>query len=628
MSLLGALNSAVSGLKVNQLGVDIASRNVANAGTAGYTRKTAPRENMLVGPNGAGVRPLPTTRDVNFHLQERLRTEQSRSARLDVISSSLDQVDKMFGSSDREGSISYAINDLAVTLGAMVDSPENAGVRAAALSKADTIARQLNHMSQTIQSLRSRAEQSMAAAVDEVNGALQGIEDLNRQIANRKIGGQSTADLEDRRDLHLKVVASNLDIRTIERSDGSIAVFTNGGQTLVADRASRLEFDSRQQLTADQTYSTTDSERGVGTLTLVTPGGTRIDMLKSSPPREGKIAGYVELRDTHLTQAQNQLDELAHSLALSLSDEVTDLTTASPSHTLDMPTAPADGDRMAFTYQTSGGSRTVTAYFVDQVPVTDTMRARVPDPDNAVFIDRNSATPGTDLVAAMGALSPPVPTGAAGVIEATAATTVAVPAGSQGLVRAMTYHSQSTSTSNGPQLNLFMDGTAAIGAQKDYIATIGDTTYARQGFAARIAVNAAVVADNASMVRYTRDDGTETSLGDPTRPSLMLDRLTEYTMTFSRDTALGGQSSAYRGTVLDMSRALTSFQGMQATNAKDLTTDQNVRTQLLEERFQGASGVNVDDEMAQLIMLQASYQACAKVVRTVDAMLETLMGLK
>lgn len=624
MSLLGALNSAVTGLKANQLAVDVTSRNVANAGTEGYTRKVSPRENMIVGHTGAGVRAMAVTRDVNFHLQERLRVEQSRFAKLEVKSDYLSQVDQVFGSADQEGSISYSINELAVTLGSLVDTPENAGVRAAVISQADTIARQLNQMSGTVQNLRSQAEQSIAAAVDDVNDALKAIEDLNRGIANRRAAGQSTADLEDRRDKHLATVAENIDVRTIERSDGSVAVFTNGGYTLVSDKASRLEFDNRQLLNSERLYSEDDAERSVGTLVLVSPGGTRADLLKSSPPREGKIAGLLEMRDETLVEAQNQLDELAHSLTVALSDDITDIT--AEGYTYALPAPPADGDRLTLTYQTAGGSRTVTAYFVEP-PVTASMADRVPDPDNTVFVDRTAADPAAALITALGTLSPAVPTGVGGILNSTPGT-VSVPAGSTNLVRGLTYHSLSTDSSSGPQLNLFKDGSALVGTPKDYTTAIGDDTHVRRGYAARITVNPELTGDNTKLVIYTQDDGTDTTLGDSARPSLLVDRLTSYSMTFARDTALGGQAAAYRGTVMDMSRAMTTYQGMQAASTKDLSIDQGTRTQLLEQRFQSQSGVNVDDEMAQLIMLQSSYAACAKVVKTVDAMFESLMSLR
>jgi flagellar hook-associated protein 1 FlgK len=39
------------------------------------------------------------------------------------------------------------------------------------------------------------------------------------------------------------------------------------------------------------------------------------------------------------------------------------------------------------------------------------------------------------------------------------------------------------------------------------------------------------------------------------------------------------------------------------------------------------AGVNLDEEMAALLMYQRSYQASARVITTVDSVLETLINL-
>ncbi|MBQ4567080.1 MAG: flagellar hook-associated protein FlgK, partial [Desulfovibrio sp.] len=61
-----------------------------------------------------------------------------------------------------------------------------------------------------------------------------------------------------------------------------------------------------------------------------------------------------------------------------------------------------------------------------------------------------------------------------------------------------------------------------------------------------------------------------------------------------------------------------------ATNAEyhgTLTAD-------LEERVASVSGVNMDEEMSNLIKFQHSYTAAAKMITTADQMLQTLLGLK
>ena len=54
---------------------------------------------------------------------------------------------------------------------------------------------------------------------------------------------------------------------------------------------------------------------------------------------------------------------------------------------------------------------------------------------------------------------------------------------------------------------------------------------------------------------------------------------------------------------------------------KALTSD-------LSEQVSSASGVNLDEEMANLIKHQHSYTAAAKLITTADQMLQTLLGLK
>ncbi|HAC56960.1 MAG TPA: hypothetical protein DCF73_01250, partial [Rhodobiaceae bacterium] len=56
MTLSSALGAAMSGLNVSQSGIDITSRNIANVGTPGYTRKVAQQTNLLAGGEGIGVR--------------------------------------------------------------------------------------------------------------------------------------------------------------------------------------------------------------------------------------------------------------------------------------------------------------------------------------------------------------------------------------------------------------------------------------------------------------------------------------------------------------------------------------------------------------------------------------------
>jgi flagellar hook-associated protein 1 FlgK len=59
----------------------------------------------------------------------------------------------------------------------------------------------------------------------------------------------------------------------------------------------------------------------------------------------------------------------------------------------------------------------------------------------------------------------------------------------------------------------------------------------------------------------------------------------------------------------------------QASYSKALNDD-------LEERQSAVAGVNLDEEMTNLIKFQHSYTAAAKLITTADQMLQTVLGLK
>lgn len=642
MSLFSALNNAVTGLKANQIGLDVVSRNVANANTIGYTKKIAPRENAILDGHGAGVRVLPTQRQVDTRLLENLRTEVSRSSRLDTVADYLTRVDELFGRPDQETSIAYSVNELSIRLSELADNPENAGVRKSVISQADAVARELNQLTAAVQDMRTETEKSLALATQEVNHALKGIEELNREIANRQAANLTTADLEDRRDIHLQTLSRNLDIRTVERGDGALTVFTTSGHVLVNERAAQLNFDGREVLNANNQYSSDQIERSVGTLTLVSPGGTRVDLLEDGPPRQGRIAGLLELRDERLPEAQAQLDEIAHNLALGLADRNTEIPlTGANTRSMDFSDAAEapltradgteqvlrvqDGDRLTINYTQGGVEKTMTVYMVNDASNPDLLN-RVPDPDNAVFVDITGVGAQNQGLANRIANAMPLPIG--GLFSAVGERLVITPTSSATIsIDDVSLRQASTAPEDGPMLNLFANGNSPRIDQEPYTGGLSSPVWDKVGFAGRIGVNTNLVDDDTQLVRYQTQNG-ETAEGDNSRAQYLLDQMTETQFTYSPGSGLGDSKHPFKGTLLDLSRAVVSYQGMEAASQTSLAGDQSIRTNLLEQRHTGMTGVNVDDELAQLILLQSAYSASAKVVQTVDRLFDDLMSLR
>jgi flagellar hook-associated protein 1 FlgK len=143
------------------------------------------------------------------------------------------------------------------------------------------------------------------------------------------------------------------------------------------------------------------------------------------------------------------------------------------------------------------------------------------------------------------------------------------------------------------------------------------------GFAGRITVNSALAADPSKLVAYQ----SGTAAGDSTRPDFIYQQLTSSAVQFSPDTGIGTASSPFSGSITNYLRQVISQQGEAASAASNLKQGQDVVLSSLQQRFNDGSSVNVDQEMANLLTLQNSYSANARVLSAVNDMFTTLMKM-
>ncbi len=79
-------------------------------------------------------------------------------------------------------------------------------------------------------------------------------------------------------------------------------------------------------------------------------------------------------------------------------------------------------------------------------------------------------------------------------------------------------------------------------------------------------------------------------------------------------------------TIDDYYRAMISQLGVQTQEAARMTDNQNLLLSQLENRKQEVSGVSLDEEMTNMIKFQHTYNAAARVITTIDEMLETIVN--
>ena len=619
MGLSQALAAAVSGLHATQAGLSIVAGNVANANTPGYVRKSINQVATADSGTTIGVRVGDVQRHLDEFVQKQLRSENAGAAYADLRANFYDQLQQIYGQPGSDTSLDSTFNNFTSALQALSASPDDSSARIGVVSAAQLLAQQLNGMSQSVETLREGAENGIASAVGNANDLMQRIAALNTQIGQSRLDDTASATLMDQRDNAIDQLSQIIDINVVPGLNNQVTVYTSSGLLLVGEKASTLNFDARATLDASAQWNADPTKRGVGTITLTSPNGTPIDLIETKGIRSGQLAAYLQLRDQDLVQAQNQLDAIASSMASALSDKTTTGTPVTgPPAGFDIDIGSLlDGNtfNVSYTDKLTNTQRQITFVRVDDpsvLPLTDAATAN--GNDKVVGIDFSSG-----MASVWSQISNALST--TGIASSNpSGTTLHLVDDGNSRVTITDASTTTTMTSFGTgnaELPLFLDQAAA------YTGSFRSSGVQSQGFASRISVNAALIADPSKLVAYQ----SGTAAGDATRPDFILQQLTGSSLTFNPNSGIGTVTSPYSGSLDGFMRKVIEFQGDAASTASTLKEGQDVVLSSLQQRFADNSSVNIDTEMTNLLDLQNAYAANARVMSAIKQMLDTLMNM-
>lgn len=610
MGLISSLSNAVSGLRVNQDSITVLSRNVSNAGTPGYHRQSL---NIIDynSVNASYARTAGVNRAFSQSLQTYYNRQVSDTASASVVASYLNKLQGFLGKPGDAGSLDTMFGSLKNSLQALATSPDDYSTRANVVAEAQAMAQRLNQLSGDVQDMRRETETRITNNVSELNAMLVSLNEVNNRMLDLGMTDTARAALYDQRDRLVASVAEVIDVQANYRPDGTVALMTRSGVGLLDNGVSTFKFTTAGALSATTQANIRTSDSRVGTLTLTTPSGLTIDLVQQGVLQGGELAGLVTLRDKVLVETQNQLDEIAAGLAAAFSTVATpgtaaddgagatglvaDLSGMQPGNDV-LLTFMQNGveQRVRVVNSTNGedyvdaaGQRVISVDLSDSAAAAATLQAKLP----GLAID----SPGAGMLRVLD-------DGAGGIRDVT------------GLVTRTT----ATGTQTGDlAMALFIDqGNAAF---TDNLDTDPPQIL---GFAARIAVNPAVLADNRLLVQAEIGQ----SLGNADRPEYILAQLNSMGFVSGGSPAANAGRHQLNGTVEQLISQVLNFQGTSISSA--LTTADNrlltldtITTQMDEEY-----GVNIDEEMARLTELQSAYAANARVVSVVKELLDTLFA--
>jgi flagellar hook-associated protein 1 FlgK len=441
---------------------------------------------------------------------------------------------------------------------------------------------------------------------------------LNQQLAASQKNDGAAAAMQDQRDQYITQLSQLMDIRVVDGGNNQLNVFTTAGVQLVGAGAAQFSFDAQSTIGATTLYNADANKRGVGTITLTGTNGQGIDLLANNSIRSGSIAALVEMRDNVLVQAQTQLDSIASAMSRALSDK-----------TVTGAAAPL-GPQAGFDLDLSGlaAGNTVRLTYADTLTNTthNVTFVRVDDP-SALPLSNTGASPndrtvGLNFGAGFSSIASQIASalGSGFSVSSPSGSILRVlDDGASGHIDIGSLTATKTVTGltgGGAELPFFMDG---IGA---FTGTITGAGMQATGLAARISVNAALLADPSRLVVYQTSPLTQA--GDTTRPDFLYRQLTSASLYFSPDSGIGTAASPFQGPLPGFMRQMLSQQGEASAAAANLKQGQDVVLNALQQRMDDASGVNIDQEMTTLLNLQNAYAANARVLSAVKDMFDLL----
>lgn len=236
------LSTGASALLTFQRAMTTTSHNVANANTPGYSRQRVELNSR--GANyagygfiGAGVEVTTIRRMVNGFLTGRLDQSAAEMGRLTALSGLSSRVNRMM--TEASTSISGPLSGYFDSVEGVSADPRSSAAREGMLQSAQSLAARFQTQQRQLNELETETNQQISAEVGEINQLATQIARLNDEIVRLQASGQPPNDLMDQRDQAIRSLSEKIGVTTTDQGDGALNVFTTGGLNLVLGKTTQ-----------------------------------------------------------------------------------------------------------------------------------------------------------------------------------------------------------------------------------------------------------------------------------------------------------------------------------------------------------------------------------------------------
>ena len=232
MSNFSSINTALTGLRAAQVGLETSTHNISNANTKGYTRQRVEQASRLpyqsaIGLIGTGVEISAISRSRDSFLDARARASTSEFSYYDGLASLLQRTESISG--EPENGVTSTLNEVWASFEDLALDPSDAASRRQVIASLDSMASRVRTVSAQWDILAADTSTRLSITVDEVNDALTRLDQINRVLP---ASGGSTArpnDMLNERDMLLDKLAGLANVNIAFNSDNTVTISLPSG---------------------------------------------------------------------------------------------------------------------------------------------------------------------------------------------------------------------------------------------------------------------------------------------------------------------------------------------------------------------------------------------------------------
>lgn len=306
--MVDVLQTGITGLRASQRALATTSHNISNVNTEGYSRQRTEQETNTPeygarGAMGTGTHVETVQRLSEETRVEALRRNEAEFERLDTLKEMTGRIDNLVA--DKDAGISPALREFSSAIEEVANDPANTVARQELLTKGQALADRFERVDERLLELQSDVNKRVRLQTEQINGLAESIAEVNDAIRKRwQDPQQPPNDLLDQRDQKVRELAELVGVNARVQRDGTVNVSIGNGQPLVTgDRANDLKV-------VENAYNPQRPE-----LALEVDDGHR---QITDAAQGGSLGGLLEFRSGVLDETRSEIGRVATSLAVSL----------------------------------------------------------------------------------------------------------------------------------------------------------------------------------------------------------------------------------------------------------------------------------------------------------------------